>query len=734
MRREIIVKDFNDNAPQFIARPYSTSVSEETPIGSIVEVSPNIMVTDPDEGKNAEITLTCIPTEGDFDDICDIFDVVTDRISDGNFTAIITLMKPLDFESRSSYILTLLAQDGSRTNPLSSVATVTINVVDKQDQAPIFLNAPYSVTLQENLPEDSLVLSIYAQDGDTGIPRPILLTLEDEDKGYFKLEQISSNATGFLYSTDIPIDREDVDIFQNGGVYSFNIRATEMMNGEIPTDFSTTQVTVIITDIDDHMPEFNEQHFEIDVPENLGRGTPLPGLSIYVDDRDLGVNSQYNLSLKNVLNAENVFEVSPKSGHNRTPIVVKVLDPSKLDYDVENADLRVLKFDLIASVNGVGLSSASVTVYLQDVNDNGPIFDKLNYEFAVSENTEIETKIADLTAIDKDSGKYGKITYALKGFGSENFRTEKHTGGIYVKKNLDYENQKSYSLSIVAIDGDGWETNANILIYVHDENDNAPIFESIEYTRTIREGATEFEPQFYVRAIDIDGPKQGNGKVSYSIDTENSVSGHVFAIDAETGEIKIESPVSSVDTERGQYELVVTATDFGIPPLKNTTRVLIRVGISGNQRPIFKKRFSSVDVNELPGPTRYKVSIPENAPSGYNITTVSATDPDGLDVLLTYRIVGANDNFIIDEQSVDKYTVFFYRYFTCGYANIKCIFFFIFRTGLVSVSTVARLDRDTNPHEYSLIINAVDAGYPISETGTATLLIQVSDVNDKPPK
>lgn len=650
------MKDFNDNAPQFIGRPYSTSVTEDTPIGSIIEVSPNIMVTDPDEGKNAEITLSCTPTEGEYDDICEIFDVVTDQISDGNFTAIITLMKPLDFESRSSYILTLLAEDGSQTNPLSSVATISINVVDKQDQAPIFLNAPYSVTVQENMPEDSLILSIYAQDGDTGNPRPILLTLEDENKGYFKLEQISANATAFLYTTEIPIDREDVDIFQNGGVYSFNIQATELINGQLPADYSTTQVTIVITDVDDHMPEFNEQHFEIDVPENLEKGTPLPGLSIYVDDKDLGANSQYNLSLRNVLNAENVFEVIPKSGHNRTPIVVKVLDPSKLDFDVGNPDLRVLKFDLIASVNGVGYSSANVTVYLQDVNDNGPVFEQLNYEFSVSENAEIGTKIGNLTATDKDSGKFGKITYVLKGFGSENFQTEKYTGGLFVKKELDYEHQKSYSLSIVAIDGDGWETNANILMYVTDENDNPPIFESQEYTRTIREGAIEFEPQFYVRAIDIDGPQQGNGKIAYSIDTENSVSGHVFSIDPETGEIKIESPVSSVDTERGQYELVVTATDFGTPPLKNTTRVLIRVGISGNQRPIFKKRFSSVDVNELPGPTRYKVSIPENAPPDYNITTVSATDPDGLDVLLTYRIVGANDNFVIDEQLVIKGT------------------------------------------------------------------------------
>lgn len=187
-------------------------------------------------------------------------------------------------------------------------------------------------------------------------------------------------------------------------------------------------------------------------------------------------------------------------------------------------------------------------------NDNVPQFNHIVDEVSVSEKAEIGTKIANISAIDKDSGKYGKISYVLKGFGSENFRTDKHSGGLYVKKQLDYESQKSYSLSIVAIDGDGRETNANILIYVNDANDNHPIFESAEYTRTIREGAVEFEPQFFVRATDVDGPTQGNGRVSYSIDAENSVSGHVFSIDSVTGEIKIESAVSSVDTERGQYE------------------------------------------------------------------------------------------------------------------------------------------------------------------------------------
>lgn len=650
LRRVIIVRDYNDNAPQFIGRPYSSTVSEDTAVGSVIEVSPNIMVTDPDEGKNADVTLSCASNHDDYNEICETFDVVTDRISDGNFTTIITLLKPLDYETRSSYILTLMAVDGAKPNPLSSIATVSVNIVDKQDQAPVFLNAPYSVTVAENLPANKPILMLNAMDGDVGSPRPIMLTIENENKGYFKLEQLSTNATAKLYTTEVPIDREDLDIYQNGGVYTFNVRATEMINGEIPADYSITQITVVIADVDDNMPEFNEPYFEIDVPENLEQGIPLPGLSIYVIDPDLGANSVYNLSLRNVLNAENVFEVSPTYGQGRTAVVVKVSNPNKLDFDVADEDLRVLKFDLIASTSDDRMASSSVTVYLQDVNDNGPVFERLNYEYHVTENAEIGTKITNLTATDKDSGPFGKVNYVLKGFGSENFRTDKFSGGLYVKKKLDYESQKSYSLSIVAVDGDGWETNANILIYIIDENDNAPEFESMEYTRTIRESATEFEPQFYVHAIDVDGPKQGNGKVSYSIDTENTIN-HVFSIDAETGEINIERPVSSVDTERGQYELSVVATDYGTPPLKNATRVLIRVGISGNQRPIFKKRYNSIETNNnTPGPARYKIAIPENAVLGSNITQITATDPDGLDILLSYRIVGANDNFVIDEQ------------------------------------------------------------------------------------
>lgn len=632
-------------------------------MGSEIEIHPKIIVTDRDEGQNSEISLSCFRNANRDADICDTFRVQSQQISNGNYTANIQLLKQLDFETRPTYILTIVAKDNAPLNPLSAFATVSINVEDVQDQPPIFINAPYSATVRENTPADTPILTISAIDGDTGSnPRSILLTLENETKGYFKLKSIGNNTYGksILYTTDKSLDREDSDILQNGGVYTFSIKATELINNELPADFSYTQITIILNDVDDNLPVFNKNSFNISIPENLEFDTSLPGLSIYVNDEDLGANSQYNLSLENVQNSENVFIISPKKGEGRTPIIVKVHNPEKLDYDVDDSSLRILIFDLIASVNGKELAKSRVTVHLQDANDNSPKFSESNFHPMVKENSKINSKIIDIMAIDKDSGDYGKIHYLLKGFGADYFYTDPNEGGLYVKKNLDYEKQKSFSLTIVAIDGGERESNVNLLIDVLDVNDNYPMFESLEYTRTIRENAIAFEPQFFVRAIDIDGPTQGGGRILYSIESENSISGNVFTIDSVTGEIKIKEPVNSMDTERGQYALTVVATDYGVPPLKNTTHVLIRVGISGNQRPVFKGHFNSYDNADVLGPPSYRVSIPENALPGHNVTTIVATDPDGIDSLLTYKLVGANDNFIIDERYLLIYIMLYF--------------------------------------------------------------------------
>ncbi|KAL5291988.1 hypothetical protein ACFFRR_011017 [Megaselia abdita] len=707
LRREIPIRDYNDNTPLFIGRPYRANVSEASSIGTQLFILPVIQVVDYDEGINADVDISCYQENvaPDENGDCDLFNVKTSKLSDGNYTANIALKKQVDYESKSSYVLTIMARDNALENQLTAYATVSINILDVQDQPPIFVNPPYSAIIKENTPKGVEVLNISAIDGDFGHPREVVLTIENELFGHFELMDMGSGKA-VLITTDNPIDRERPEILENAGVYTFDIRASEINFEGEEVDFSVTQVTLVVTDEDDNIPLFNKDFFNITIPENLEKDMPLPGLTAFVDDMDMGENSKYELTIKDIENSEGVFYVYPSKSQGRTPIVIKVKDSKKLDYDVEDETKRVLEFYVVASVKGNPLSKARVQVNLQDINDNSPMFSKNEYKFKIEENLPQDTEIGKVSATDKDSGQFGVIEYVLKGFGSENFYVNKTTGILYVKHGVDFEFQSMYSLTIVAVDGGGLESNAYVFIEILDINDNPPVFENQEYTRTIREGGIDFEPQFYVRAYDVDGPTQGNGKVKYAIDVEHSVPGNVFHINEETGELTLSRAANSKDTETGEYDLTVSATDFGEPPLKGTTKVLVRVGISGNQRPIFKGHARTLyDSLPIVGPPRYKISIPETAKPGDNVTIIAAHDPDGLDSLLKYQIVGANDNFVINETS-----------------------------GLIKVSSQANFDRDSISDLYEIVVNAVDTGVPFPETATSTVYVNIKDVNDEPPK
>ncbi|GBP73902.1 Cadherin-23 [Eumeta japonica] len=767
LRRVIPVQDVNDNPPIFHNRPYTVNISEATPAGEEIQLNPPIKITDSDEGVNAEIHVVCSTKDkGSDSEACSTFKIITDEISPGEYEIRLFLREPLDYESRSAYIISLEASDVS-DRPLKAHASIAVTVSDVQDQPPVFLNAPFSATVPENTKPDTSIMEIIAKDGDTANPRPVLITIEGDLMGYFDVVSEPESSRAVLVTTAIPIDRESDIVMQNGGVYSFFVKATELINNEVPSDYTVSQVTIIVTDVDDHIPEFNKENFDISIPENIEAGSPLPGLSLYVEDNDIGQNSRYNLHLRDVYNSEGIFGISITQGEGRTPVGIKILNSSKLDYDVNDEEQRYFSFDVVASVNKQELSSTRVNIKLFDINDNSPVFDRSVYKFNIPENSTVDSKVGDIQATDKDYGIFGEIEYAVTGFGSNFFKTDKNRGDLYVARQLDYEKQKSYSLTVLAKDGGGKVTSISVYVDILDVNDNAPMFELPEYSRTIRDGAISFEPQFIIRATDVDGPTQGGGRVKYSIESDNSItnSGHVFRIDEDTGEISIINKVDSMDTPRGQYDLVIRATDYGDPPLHNETRAFIRVGVPGNQRPTFKGNYHKYTLTQKNpeiidefayemNPMNYKANIREDAKPGENITQVIANDPDGLDDLLTYRIVsGSKDNFIINEKSVpqgnlpatlqgEKINQALNTSYgatdrhTDTHRVVKLITLFASRvnkTGVITVSNDANLDRDINTDKYEIVVAAVDSGVPIPETATTTVYVTILDVNNKPP-
>ncbi|CAB0037958.1 unnamed protein product [Trichogramma brassicae] len=686
LRREIAVLDENDNAPVYHGRPYAARVPESADLGELLLPEGSILVTDRDGGVNADVRSV--------------------KLAEGRYDVRISLARPLDYERRNSYLINLLAVDGAGdpAKRLQAKATVAVDVLDVQDQPPTFVNAPYSVALAENSPAGLTVLTIKARDGDTGDARPVWLSIENEAGGYFELELAEHGDVthGHLVTTNVSLDREDEAILQNGGVYGFEIRATELLDGELTDDQALATVTLVVTDVDDMVPSFNEDRFVVAVSEDIGTDTPLPGLNMFVQDDDVGDNARYRLALRDAPRYHGVsraFDISPEEGQGRTPVVIRTLDPRVLDYDVPGD--KQLEFQVVALVNGQVVSFSTVHIQLLDANDHSPDFSQQLYHLTVPEDAEVGLKFGEVRARDLDSGAFGQLTYVLRGFGVEKFRTDPRAGGLFVARSLDYEDQKSYSLTLEARDGGERVSTVSLLVEVEDVNDNEPRFETSEYTRIVREAATSFDPQMFVRASDADGPAQGDGRITYSISQHNSMNDNVFKIQPETGELVLTGSARSTDTERGIYELVVRATDHGSPAKFAEARVYIRVGVPGNQKPVFRGNYKS----SQPGPNVYRAKIPENAAAGTEIIRVQANDPDGRDNLLRYRIhSGARDNFAMDPRS-----------------------------GLMTVAPEARLDLESGGPKYEVIVHAVDSGEPIRETATTTVTVEVLDVNNKPP-
>lgn len=172
-------------------------------------------------------------------------------------------------------------------------------------------------------------------------------------------------------------------------------------------------------------------------------------------------------------------------------------------------------------------------------------------------------------------------------------------------------------------------------------------------------------------------------------------------INSETGELTMRTPARSGDTERGIYELNIRATDEGTPPLSAEAKIYIRVGVPGNQKPIFRGNYKS----STSGPSSYRSRILENATPGTEVIRVMANDPDGRDSLLQYQIAsGAKDNFVINSSS-----------------------------GVITISPDARLDLESGGDKYEVIVHAIDSGAPVRETATTTVTVNVVDVNNKAP-
>nr|XP_004661717.1 cadherin-1 [Jaculus jaculus] len=390
-----------------------------------------------------------------------------------------------------------------------------------------------------------------------------------------------------------------------------------------------------------------------------------------------------------------VFSIERETGW------LKVTEP----LDREHIAKYVL-FSHAVSSNGHAVEEPmEIVITVTDQNDNRPEFIKEVFEGSVMEGALPGTSVMQVSATDADDdvNTYNAaIVYTILSQDPElphknMFTINGDTGVIsVVTSGLNRESFPTYTLVVQAADlqGEGLSTTAKAVITVTDINDNAPIFNPTTYQGEVPENKADAVITT-LKVTDADAPNTPAWQAVYTI-LDDPEEQFIVTTDPATND-GILKTAKGLDFEaKQQYILHVIATN--VAPFEGnliTSTATITVDV--------------VDVNEAPifVPPEKIIEIPEDFGVGLEITSYTAREPDTfMEQKITYRIWRDTANWL--EINPD--------------------------TG--AISTRAEMDREDFEHvknsTYTALIIATDNGSPIA-TGTGTLLLVLSDVNDNAP-
>lgn len=343
--------------------------------------------------------------------------------------------------------------------------------------------------------------------------------------------------------------------------------------------------------------------------------------------------------------------------------------------------LSQLTYDLEiqASDNAGSPLSSVLYVYISVASD--PVFINLPHPMDINEATTIGTLIYTVTGSSATASKTFSI---ISGNGDNKFSMNTYTGAIYLLNLLDRETTPSYVLTIRISDAiSGTSADSTLTLTVTDSNDNTPTFPNDFYNIPIVESVTPTTEIIDIAASDADDGV--NKDLVYTIASGDP--GGVFSVNL-AGKLILDTALDVETTS--SYTLIVTASDGGTPSLTGTTTCYVTISDVDE----FPTEFLSAAAGSI-----YTKSLSEDTAIGSKVFNVSARDLD-VTADIAYSITGGNDgSFLIDQYTGD-----------------------IYLSKLLDRETVA---------SYSLTIQA-DNG--LGDTPTATLNIQVTDVNDNQPQ
>lgn len=423
---------------------------------------------------------------------------------------------PTSFNCRETRVAQKLAEKllkKSKASTKHKIEEGFIDLFSVNRQTPQFDKAfPTDISVWEDLKIGSSVFKVNAFDGDTGFNGQILYSISDGNTdNCFTIDM----ETG-LISVFLPMDREKRDR------YLLNLTIYDL---GLPQKTAWRLLTVYIEDANDNAPQFLEEGgYSIVIPENTAIGTDV--IQVEATDKDLGPNGEVVYS---VLTGTSQFGINYTSG------IVYVAGQLDREF-VSTFNLKIEARDKGVK-GGQKFSVITMKVILEDVNDCPPLFIPNVYKARALEDLPVGTVVAWLETQDPDLGLGGQVRYSLANDYNGWFEVDRASGAIRLTKELDYETQQFYNLTVKAKDKGRPVSLLSVTfveVEVVDVNENlyAPYFSHFALTGLVKENARIGTTLLQVTANDDDTGRDGD--IQYSIHDGSGLGR--FAIDGETGE------------------------------------------------------------------------------------------------------------------------------------------------------------------------------------------------------
>ncbi|KAM4748756.1 protocadherin-12 [Rhinophrynus dorsalis] len=451
---EIEVLDINDNKPKFPKLELDLEISESASLRTRIPLD---RAWDPDSGSNAVKIYTLSPNDH-FS-----LDVITG--SDGIRHPELVVVKELDREMQSSFYLVLTALDGGIPQK-SGTTQIRINVLDSNDNSPMFGESSVILEVSEDTSPGTLLLNLTATDPDQGPNGEIEFSFSKQTPHHvLNMFSIDPKLGGIVLKQSL--DHEDRQ------TYELDVQANDLGPNPIPTH---CKVLIKVLDINDNTPDIqikwaSQDSQEIVVSEAVPLGSFVA--LVMANDPDSGINGQVHCQL---IQDQAHFKLQRAKGNSYVLLTNAILDREKWE-----------EYNLTIQAQDRGVPSFSTTkslkIRVSDANDNPPVFERITYDVSLAENNPPHTHLLTIQALDNDLDANADVTYSIiDSFVSGKpisafFSIHYSSGEIFALQSLDYEEITEIQFIVKAEDNGNpkLSSNTSVRIFISDQNDNRPV-------------------------------------------------------------------------------------------------------------------------------------------------------------------------------------------------------------------------------------------------------------------